>query len=386
MTTLDYFSDRTRGPRPRTEDEVDDDLWAAVLALLERGIESGVFARDFPIRCEDGKGIYACDRDGLMATIRAEIPELGWPLPTHSMPPTLAVLDLLEFMQRHACGATDGSYHSFFDHHHLRFDRDEGYWEFRDTINRLLARSGTVYELNESGHIERLVPAAVAADLRRELPQTRDRQFDKLLDTAARKYLDPDADVRQEALEKLWDAFERAKTMLHSNKKSGVARAGRGGNEGSIARGGGIARSRDEDPNGHRESVPHPPLRDQGDSTERCFRQPTLLSDVRMSATGASGAPLSEPEQVRWVVAKRRLYDEALKVDSDARAIRVSSRGLRLDVFQSQGDPYAGSRSPPVAYRGDTVSRARSRPRQAAARRRTCSCAGYTPRRRSALN
>jgi hypothetical protein len=30
--------------------------------------------------------------------------------------------------------------------------------------------------------------------------------------------------VRHEALEKLWDAFERSKTMLHSNKKSGVAK------------------------------------------------------------------------------------------------------------------------------------------------------------------
>ncbi len=224
MTTPDYFSDRTRGPRPRTEDEIDETLWAAILALLERGVESGALARDFPISCDDGKGIYACDRDGLMAMVRAEIPDLGWPLPTYSVPPTLAVLDLLEFMQRHAYGVTEGSYHGFFDHHHLRFERNEGYREFRDAINRLLARSGTVYKLNKRGRIERVVPEAVAAALRSELPPTRDREFDKLLDTAARKYLDPDPDVRQEALEKLWDAFERAKTMLHSNKKSGVAK------------------------------------------------------------------------------------------------------------------------------------------------------------------
>jgi len=159
-----------------------------------------------------------------MATIHAEIPELDWPLRAHWTPPTLAVLDLLEFMHRHAYAVTDGSYHSFLDHHHLRFDRDAGFWEFRDTVNRLLARSGTVYDLNERGHIERLLPATVAADLRRELPRTRDREFDKLLDTAARKYLDPDPGVRHEGLEKLWDAFERSKTMLHSNKKSGITR------------------------------------------------------------------------------------------------------------------------------------------------------------------
>jgi hypothetical protein len=224
VTTPDYYSDRTRGPRPRTEEEVEDALWAAVLALLERAIDNGALARDFPIRCEDGNGIYACDRDGVMATIAAEIPELDCPLSPHVVPPTLAVLDLLEFIQRYAYAVTDGPYHRFFDHHHLRFDRAEGFGEYRDTINRLLARSGTVYQLNEGGHMERLVPAAVAADLRYELPRTRDREFDKLLDTAKRKYLDPDPDTRQEALEKLWDAFERAKTMLHSDKKSGVAK------------------------------------------------------------------------------------------------------------------------------------------------------------------
>lgn len=219
--TYDYFSDRTQGPRPRTDEDVGPRLWAAIFALLETGIEGGGFARDFPIRCEDG-GIYDCDRNGLMATMRAEIPDLGDHLTAREVPSTLSALDLLEFMYRHASQATDGRYHSFFDHYHLRFDRDKGLREFRASVNRVLARSGSVYELNDRGHIERLVPPAVAAAIRRDLPPTKDHEFDELLDLAATKYLDPDPAVRREGLEKLWDAFERAKTVLDGDKRTGV--------------------------------------------------------------------------------------------------------------------------------------------------------------------
>lgn len=220
--TDDYYSDRVRGPRPRTLEEADDAIWGGVYALLERSIDSGALAREYPLRCEDGGGIYACDRDGLMATLRAEIPDLGWPLSTYTVPPTLAILDLLEFIFRHAYHADDGAYHSYYKHHHLRFDRDEGRREFHASINRLLARSGTVYELSERGRIERTVPSVVAAGLRHELPATKDVAFDQLMATAASKFLDRDPAVRQDGLEKLWDAFERCKTVIASDKKAGV--------------------------------------------------------------------------------------------------------------------------------------------------------------------
>jgi len=219
-----YYSDLVRAPRVRSEDEIDDVLWAAIQALFERGVETGSFAQDFPIRCDDGKGTFACDRDGLVATIRAEISDLGYHFYQRGLPPTLAILDLLELMYRHASKATESRYHSYFDHHHLTFDRAVGQREFRQTVNRLLARSGSVYELDQHGHVHRLVPSAVQHLLALELPDTRDREFDRLLDVSARKYLDPDPAVRAEGLEKLWDAFERVKTLLDRDKKKGASK------------------------------------------------------------------------------------------------------------------------------------------------------------------
>ena len=219
-----YYSDRVRGPRARSEEQIDEALWEAIRALFERGIETAVFAQDFPLACVDGKGVYACDRDALLATLRVELPDLDYRSFGNPMPPTLAILDLLELMYRHASEPSERGYHSYFEHHHLRFDRAPGRRQLRETVNRLLARSGSVYELDASGHIQRLVPSPVGDLLALELPPTRDREFDRLLVIAARKHLDPDPEVRGEGLEKLWDAFERIKTVLDQNKRTGAER------------------------------------------------------------------------------------------------------------------------------------------------------------------
>jgi hypothetical protein len=217
-----YYSDRVQGPKARSVEQIDETLWEAIQALFERGVDTSVFADDFPISCEDGKGVYACDRGGLVVTVRAEVPDLGYHFYQRGLPPTLAILDFLELMYRHASQPSERGYHSYFEHHHLSFDRAAGQRDLRETINRLLARSGSIYELDTAGCIQRLVSAPMQQLLALELPPTRDAEFDRLLEIAARKYLDPDPAVRAEGLEKLWDAFERVKTLLDRDKKKGA--------------------------------------------------------------------------------------------------------------------------------------------------------------------
>jgi hypothetical protein len=218
----DFYSDRVRGPRPRTKDEISSELWGGIQAFVERGLGTGLFAEDFPEQCPDGAGVYASDRQGFVQTVRAEIRGLDWPS-ANCVPPTLAVLDLVEFVYRHASQATEGRYHSFYRHHHLSFDRDAGRALVRESINRLFGRNGMVYELDASGRVIRFASAAVRKRLGNQLPATRDRLLDELLDTAVGKYLDPDPNVRREALEQLWGVFERAKTVLDPQKKRGAA-------------------------------------------------------------------------------------------------------------------------------------------------------------------
>ena len=51
---------------------------------------------------------------------------------------------------------------------------------------------------------------------------TSDPILDGLLETARKKFLDPDVHDRREALEKLWDAWERLKTLEAEDKKRSV--------------------------------------------------------------------------------------------------------------------------------------------------------------------
>ena len=51
---------------------------------------------------------------------------------------------------------------------------------------------------------------------------TSDNVLDSLLNTARQKFLDPDVHDRREALEKLWDAWERLKTLESSDKQASV--------------------------------------------------------------------------------------------------------------------------------------------------------------------
>ncbi len=44
-----------------------------------------------------------------------------------------------------------------------------------------------------------------------------------MLETACRKFVSPDESMRHEALERLWDAWERIKTIRDTDKKAGIS-------------------------------------------------------------------------------------------------------------------------------------------------------------------
>ena len=233
---VDYFSDRENGPRARTEQVISPTIWAGLVGTVQALINSAAFGLRFPERCPDGQAICGCDPDSLAAAVIAEMPELAWPLETTSevedgffsqrqpfAPNTLLILDFIEFVYASVAKPIPGKYHEFFSHHHLSFDQRVGQEEFRATVNRIFARNGVAFEMLSTGSLVRVLPLVLGDDLRRTDFNTGDRTLDNMLEECRAKFSDRNPLVRREALERLWDAWERLKSLADpSDKKRSI--------------------------------------------------------------------------------------------------------------------------------------------------------------------
>lgn len=231
-----YFSDRENGPRARTEQMISPTVWAGVVALVRGLINSGAFGLQFPERCPDGLAVCGCDSDSLVAGVVAEMPGLAWPLETiHEVeegffsqrepfaPETLLVLDFIEFVHDAMAKPIHGEYHDFFSHHHLNFDQQAGQDEFRATVNRIFSRNGVAFEMLSTGRIVRVLPLVLGDKLRRTAFNIGGRTLNNMLDECRAKFSDHNPHVRREALERLWDAWERLKSLADpGNKKRSI--------------------------------------------------------------------------------------------------------------------------------------------------------------------
>lgn len=228
----DYFSDRENGPRARTEQVISPAVWAGLVATVQALINSGAFGLRFPDRCPDGQAVCGCDTDGLAAAVIAEMPGLAWPLETTRMaedgflsqhepfaPDTLLILDLIEFVYASVAKPIPGKHHDFFSHHHLTFDQQSGQEEFRATVNRIFSRNGLAFEMLSTGRIVRVLPPVLGEDLKRTLFRTGDRTLDNMLEECRAKFSERNPLLRREALERLWDAWERLKSLADPGDK-----------------------------------------------------------------------------------------------------------------------------------------------------------------------
>ena len=228
----DYFSDRENGPRARTEQVISPAVWAGLVATVQALINSGAFGLRFPERCPDGQAVCGCDTDALAASVIAEMPGLAWPLETMCLveegflsqrepfaPDTLLIMDFIEFIYASVAKPIPGKHHDFFSHHHLTFDQQSGQEEFRATVNRIFSRNGVAFEMLSTGRIVRVLPPVLGEDLKRTIFRTGDRTLDNMLEECRTKFSDRNPLVRREALERLWDGWERLKSLADPGDK-----------------------------------------------------------------------------------------------------------------------------------------------------------------------
>jgi hypothetical protein len=231
----DYFSDRENGPRARTDQIISPVVWAGLVGTVQALVNSGAFGLRFPERCPDGQAVCGSDSSAIAALVVAEMPGLTWPLETTYMeqqgyisqrqpfaPDTLLVLDFMEFVHASVAQPIPGKHHDYHNHHHLTFDQATGQQEFRKTVNRIFARNGVAFEMQPTGRIARVLPPVLGDELKRTTFCSGDRTLDNMLEECRTKFSDRNPLVRREAMERLWYAWERLKSLAAPDKKQSI--------------------------------------------------------------------------------------------------------------------------------------------------------------------
>ena len=247
---MKYHSERAGHQTAREKEELTDVAVKGLGALIRGRASANAFAQSFPETCRRcaGQEVSHGDSDSFWDSLAAVVPELdGWPrkrtIPDVSKRESLLtpyVFDAIEFcwqhianVQRHSVNSSIArSLHIFEeflsrqenrDHVHLRFQKSTGQRDFRIEVETILRRNGIAYTLTESGRVERILPPEFDTISQRSEFQTGDAELNRLLETARTKFLNPRLDLRREALEALWDAWERLKTLgPGTNKKTQV--------------------------------------------------------------------------------------------------------------------------------------------------------------------
>ena len=276
MNTTPLYSDRTECPKPRDIETLPKETKRALLGLVKGKITDDWFAKNFPIECEDGNGIAGTDRDRLQDALNAIIPNLTYPLASKadsklpelvdhaeiadadaaktpeasgtfefypgkangSQPIAVAdsdIFDLLEYTARKIALPSQRRFHEFFSHYELEFygnSREKAQETFQGEVNELLCRGRVIYNFNVVGfagtlQIQRMGTPEVRRLMADLQPNSGDKGLDDLIIEARERYLSHKEDERRIGLEKLWDAFERLKTIEplsggKSNKKDSL--------------------------------------------------------------------------------------------------------------------------------------------------------------------
>lgn len=227
---MSYYTERhgMRKPIEKTY-EIDPGKYAVFLGCCEKYYDN--IDWKYPEECEDGRGCCGLDRWKLAEDMKYEIPslfisdsgEIGVPRVIHNVfkkEPEVdeydqyALLDFIEFMFENVRDILKGDYHKFFNHYHITTKTTSVIREqFKDEINASFEKTGLLYTLNMNGEVERIVEnSVISADILNSVSTIKEQGTKELLQEALALYRSHDSNASRDAVEKLWDAFERLKT------------------------------------------------------------------------------------------------------------------------------------------------------------------------------
>ncbi len=204
---------------PRDRDELPEDTRVGLVGEIVNMVNRHWFAERFPEECRDGNDVCGTLVGNLLADIRAFIPTIELPLDGNRMS-DIETFDLLEYAYHHISKPTRVKRHDYFNHWELSFDRRPARAEFRERINLMLARGRANYTMETDGRIVRIGSAPVRRIVHELRPATGDEELDNLIRYARELYTSKDPQQRQNGLEKLWDGYERLKSLRKPGRRN----------------------------------------------------------------------------------------------------------------------------------------------------------------------
>ena len=242
MMSSGLYTDRRDGPRARTVTEIGPKDWVAIGTMLEAWLTRSELGIDHVHACPDNGLPTGVDEQRFMQALGSIVDGFDGFFPVRAAgtgrsapwdrsgaeepvhPRTDEILDALEWCARQVGRKVHETYHSYFNHYHLGWDRTAGLAAFVEEVNLLMNRRRLAYEMEGGGRILRLVDGPLGSAIRSARFSTGDPETDEKLAMAVRRFLDRDPDAAQAAIEALWDAFERVKTLEDVDIKIGVRR------------------------------------------------------------------------------------------------------------------------------------------------------------------
>lgn len=234
---MKYFSDKEGVNKVGISFRISADVWNGIVVIVNALIKNNLLAKDFPKQCPDGNGICGVNELSFYIAAFAVISGAHKFLPQYEgeiqylSPASLSelpfesdeeiekdnecftydVLDFVEFTFRHINDVRNGAYHDFFKHYELEFPGTTVSREkFVSDINEIFERNHIGYKLCDDGSICRIVDEVILHPIS---SSKREPRLEELIQDAIYKFRNPRLNERKIALEKLWDAFERLKTI-----------------------------------------------------------------------------------------------------------------------------------------------------------------------------
>lgn len=233
-----YYTERhgMRRPVAKTYD-ISIEKYALLLHCCEKYYNN--LAWKYPEQCPDGHGCCGIDFEQLRLDLQYEIPTLYRDYSENIAVPTVhhnvfdsddeeseydqyALLDLIEFFAENVRDVVVGSFHSYFGHYHLTCQNSRNVCaQFRDEINSIFQKTGLLYELNTNLQVDRIVEnSPLTPAVESAIAAVKEAGARELLQEAILLHRSPyPADIR-DAVEKLWDAYERLKTYYTTMNKA----------------------------------------------------------------------------------------------------------------------------------------------------------------------